>query len=121
MTFEDDCERRLSMLETEVAVVSEKLSSIKNIQEATGALPITVAKWEGVINGISDDIGYLREKITAREEERKRERDEHERERKEDAKRAREEKRADRRWIIGAILTSGGLIVAALGLLLQHS
>jgi uncharacterized coiled-coil protein SlyX len=109
--------RRIAALETRAALLEQRLDGLANTIEATVQLPLTVAKWEGTIESLNDDIGYLRRKVEAREEERKQERLERERNRKADAKVAREEKRSDRRWIVGTILTAAGLIVAAIGLL----
>lgn len=115
MACEDpETERRLYRLETAAEVLKVKVDDIKSTQEATGQLPTVVAKWEGIIESLTEDLHFLRERVEKRDEERKKEREEAAREHKEEQKRRREEKRADRRWIIATILASAGLIIGAI-------
>lgn len=117
LSFELRCEREIAKLDKDVAVLKEQVNTIRSTQEATGQLPSVVAKWQTNIEGLQEDIHYLRNAIRKREEERKRERDERRKEAQEEQKQRRIEKRSDRRWIVGTMLTAAGLIVAAIGLL----
>lgn len=110
MTPEAEAEfyRRLATIERELAVLGEQMSTIRDGLRSIRELPIKVAEMISSVERCMGDTNYLRKQIEKRNEEREDEREQ-----------SRKEKKSDRRWLVGTSLTTGGLILAALGFLLD--
>lgn len=94
--------RRMSMVETDVAVLKTEMETVRESLRAIRELPMQVAELVLLFEKTNKDTSYLRRKIEEREKERAEEREE-----------ARLEKKSDRRWFIGTSLTTGAFLIGA--------
>lgn len=91
-------------------MLQSQMDTFVEAMKAISGLPTQVVQYNGDVKrycerveGLSDDIKYLRKKIKDREDERKQERID-----------ASHERKADRRWLVGTLLASTGLLISGI-------
>lgn len=87
--------------------VTRELDHLDRRLMAVEHVPLRIAAMEVEMSGLREDVNELKELFSARVRERAHERD-----------RSREERKSDRRWLIGTTATAAGLVIAAMAILL---
>lgn len=115
---DDRLDERFTRYDERFAETRREMERLARIVDAMAGVPGKLDDVAAATTLCRAGIAEVNERLDDRDEQRAQERIASLEQREREAKAAREEKKKDRRWIIGTLLATGTLIVAAVGVLL---
>lgn len=107
-------------LDDRFALIAVELADLRKLETSVTLFGEELRNLRRDVDGAASSIKDHRRDFNAYVEEQERSQESHRKERAVAAENHRIERKVDRRWMIATVLTSAGLIVAALSLLLGH-
>lgn len=107
-------------LDDRFAAIASELKDLRKLETNVGVFGEELRNLRRDVDGAALSIKEHRGDFNAYVEDQEKTQEDHRKERAQVAETHRLERKSDRRWMIGTVLTSAALIVAAVGLLLGH-
>lgn len=100
--------------------IAMELKDLRKLETNVGVFGEELRNLRRDVDGAASSIKAHRDDFNTYVEGQEKSQEDHRKERADMAEKHRVERKSDRRWMIGTVLTSAALIIAAVGLLLAH-